>query len=252
MSLRPALLSLCLLCAAMPFAHAADAPAAAAPADAATANAIAGTQQWWKAFSVNDAAYLQAHTAPDMALTLASGATFDHAGLLAESATFTNGARMRMDWASEAVDFPTPDIAIVRSRLTETAGPSAKTYRVITVLEQRKGAWWVSKAQTTRELALAPRVPLSDAGGIDDLVGTYLTPGKKRLQVRRTDAGLELLDPDGKAYPLEPIGPGLFEFGELSLSKGTMRFAFSRGADGKVVAMTRLLPNAVSVYPRAP
>lgn len=228
----------------------ADDTAPADEPDAASQVVINETQRWWTAFAINDAAYLRAHTASEMTLTLANGGTFDRAGLLAQSATFTNGAAMKMEWPAQSVRFVTPDLALVHGRLDERVGPNGSTYRVLTVLERRKGHWWITTAQTTRELVAASRIPLADAGAIDDLVGNYLTPTHRRLQVIRDANGLAMLTPDGKTYPMEPIGPNLFELDEILLGQGIVRFAFARDAQGKVTAMTRLMASGLAVFPR--
>lgn len=230
--------------------HADDTIEPATELDAASQAAISRTQEWWTAFAMNDAAYLRAHTASEMTLTLANGGTFDRAGLLTLSATFTAGATMKMEWPTQSVRFATPDLTIVHGRLDERVGPNGSIYRVLTVLERRNGQWWVTTAQTTRELIAAPRIQLADAGAIDDLVGNYLTPMHHRLQVMHGDNGLVILTPEGQTHPMEPIGPSLFELDDVLLGQGLVRFAFARDAQGKVTAMTRLTAGGLAVFLR--
>ncbi|MCI4566661.1 nuclear transport factor 2 family protein [Lysobacter sp. CFH 32150] len=220
--------------------------------ESASTAAIAETQAWWHAFAIGDLAYLRDHTASQTVLTLASGASFDRDGLLAESASFTAGTSTRMEWGSQTVHFVSPDIAVVHSDLTETVGPNTSRYRFLTLLERSDGRWLVSGAQSTRIPSLSPRVSLAQAGVLMDFVGIYLTPKAGRLEVALRDGALVMVDPDGKPYPLEPIGPGLFEFGQVSSGKGIVRFAFTRDASGKVVSLSRLLPSSLSTFPRAP
>ena len=248
-----ALLLLALL--PMPYVHASDIAASTAvpvvASDVATQAVMAGTQAWWHAFAIGDLAYLRTHTAPEMALTLASGASFDHDGVLAESASFTAGASTRMEWGSQAVRFVTPDIATVHSDIVETVGANASRYRFLTLLERRDGRWVVSNAQSTRVPSLSSRVAPAEAGVLTDFAGFYVTPKAGRVEVALRDGALVVVDPDGNAFPLEPIGPGMFEFGQVSSGKGIVRFAFTRDASGKVVSMSRLLPSSLSTFPRA-
>lgn len=220
--------------------------------ESASTAAIAETQAWWHAFAIGDLAYLRDHTASQTVLTLASGASFDRDGLLAESASFTAGASTRMEWSSQTVHFVSPDIAVVHSDLTETVGLNASRYRFLTLLERHDGRWLISGAQSTRIPSLSPRVAPAQAGVLMDFAGIYLTPKAGRLEVALRDGALVIVDPDGKLYPLEPIGPGLFEFGQVSAGKGIVRFAFTRDASGKVVSLSRLLPSSLSTFPRAP
>ena len=249
MSLRLAAVLLVAL-AGVGVAHAGDPPAPAVAKDAASRAAIEGIEAWWQAFSRNDAAYLRAHSAPDLGLVLANGSTFDLAGMLAMSATFGDGKGVEMTWSDHAVRRPGPDVAIVQSHLDERVGPNRNAYRVLTVLERRAGTWQVSSAQSTRELIPSPRIPLADAGAVEDFVGHYLTPKRLRLSVERTESGLVLVAPDGKRYPIEPVGPALFELADPPQGQGVVRIAFARNADGKVTSLTRIVSSGLAVFPR--
>jgi hypothetical protein len=70
------------------------------------------------------------------------------------------------------------------------------------------------------------------------------------LRIVAQDSALALIEPSGAELRIEPIGPGLFEFTELSPSNGIVRFAFTRDAAGAVVAFSRLVPGAVNTFPR--
>lgn len=235
-------------------ASTACAGAAAGPAVAPydEAGALAMQRDWWRAFAVADTAYLQAHTAPRLALTLSSGLTFDRAGAIAQAARHTNGSRLGMDWGEQAVRVASPSTLVLTARVTETEGQTATTYRYLTVLERTGPEWRVAAAQSTRELAFTPRLPAAAAGPLADYAGGYRTPRGGTLQVVVRDSALGLVEPSGQELPLEPIGPSLFEFRELSPANGIVRFVFTRDESGRVAALVRLIPGHVNTFPRIP
>jgi hypothetical protein len=67
---------------------------------------------------------------------------------------------------------------------------------------------------------------------------------------RSRGAALVLIEPSGKELPLEPIGPALFEFRQLSAINGIVRFTFSRDGAGRVTAFNRLTSGRVDSFPR--
>lgn len=224
-------------------------PVSAQPADGK--GAIAAQRAWWKAFIVADTASLQARTAGTFTLTLSSGKTYDRATMLVEAASHTQGKEMDIEWGDELVQVPEPTIAIVTSRVKETAGPT-NVFRYVTILHRQGKEWRVAAAQTTRELDLTPRVPIARAGTLSDYAGSYLTPKGAVLRVVAHDAGLALVEPSGKELPLEPVGLGIFELDRLSLSNGLVRIVFLRDETGKVVSMNRLLSGAINSFARMP
>lgn len=231
------------------------APVAAQPAfpPADTAAAIASHRAWWQALVLADTAYLRARSASGLVLTLSSGRTFDRDGALREAASHSTGARLTTSWLTEEARPIGPDAIVVTSRLRESEGTAAMTYRYLTVLRRDAAReWHVLPAQSTREAAFTPRVPAAAAGVLADFAGTYRTPRGGALRVVAHDSLLALVEPSGAQLPLEPIGPGLFEFGALSASNGVVRFVFTRDAAGRVAALTRLVPGTVTTFPRAP
>jgi hypothetical protein len=224
------------------------------PADvpASQADILSAQRDWWRAFTVADTAYLRAHTAPGFSITLSSGRTYDRAGMLAEAATHVNGAGLDVRWAEESVPLATPSSAVATGRVTETAGGTSHVYRYLTVMERGAAGWRAAAAQSTRELAFTPRVPPAVSGPLADYAGGYRTPRGATLRVVVRDSLLGLVEPSGQELPMEPIGPALFEFRDLSLSNGIVRFVFTRDDAGRVTAMSRLVPGQVSTFPRIP
>jgi hypothetical protein len=225
-----------------------------APQTGATDDAAALTLQrdWWRAFTVADTAYLQAHTAPAFWMTLSNGRTYDRAGMLAQAATHVNGAGFDVRWADESVRLASPAAVVATGSVTETAAGTSHVYRYLTALERSGTGWRVAAAQSTRELTFTPRVPATVSGPLADYAGGYRTPRGGALQVMVRDSSLALIEPSGAELPMEPIGPALFEFRNLSMSNGIVRFAFARDTSGRVTAMTRLIPGQVSIFPRIP
>lgn len=220
-------------------------------ARADTAGVLEVQRGWWRAFTVADTAYLQAHTAPAFSLTISSGATFDRAAMLAQAATHVNGGRLTMAWADEAVRAPAPSLAIATTRATETDGQSVNsTYRYLTVMERGADGWRVAAAQSTRELTFTPRVSAAQAGDLGDFVGAYVTPRGTELRVEAHDSSLALIEPSGKELPMVPVGPALFELGGMSPSNGIVRLVFTRDARGRVTSMSRLINGVVTTFPR--
>lgn len=216
-----------------------------------SAGAIAAQCAWWTAFIVADTAHLQARSAPQLSVTISGGQTYDRPAMLAEAATHLRGKDLLIEWLDSAVQFPEPSIAIVTSRVRETAGPVG-IYRYMTVLRWSGKQWMVAAAQSTRELSLAPRVPESVSGALADYAGKYQTPKGGVLPVSVRGTGLLLVEPEGLEIPLEPVGPGVFEFNRLSLGNGLVRIVFPRDSNGRVTGMTRLLVGAVTTFPKLP
>ena len=151
------------------------------PLPADTARAVTAQRAWWRAFVLADTAYLRAHSAPTLSLTLSSGRTFDRDGALAEAASHTTGGELTVRWADEDVRSPAPRVAVVTSRVTEAVGPTSTTYRYLTLLERGALGWRVVAAQSTREAVFAPRAyaasarELADFAGVND-TGDVLLP----------------------------------------------------------------------------
>jgi hypothetical protein len=208
-------------------------------------------REWWNAYTVGDTAYLRAHTAPEFLMTLSSGRTYDRAAMLAEVASRPPAGSIGVEWADEAVHAPaTPMVRVATGRVHETLGQTVNVFRYLTVLEQVDGGWRVGAAQSTRVAVFTPRVSLERAGPLGDYAGEYRTPRGGVLRVVARDSALVLIEPSGAELPMEPTGPGIFEFDRLSPLNGIVRFVFSRDPAGRVVAMSRLISGEVTTFPR--
>lgn len=206
-------------------------------------------REWWNAYAAGDTAYLGARTAPEFVLTVSSGRTYDRAAMLAGAAAHQGG--VAMEWADEAVHpLSAPSVMVATGRVRETIGPTVNVFRYLTVLERGDGGWRVGAAQSTRVAEFTPRVSVDRAGPLGDYAGEYRTPRGGVLRVVARDSALVLIEPSGAELPMEPVGPGLFEFGRLSPLNGIVRFVFSRDPAGRVVAMSRLISGEVTTFPR--
>jgi len=226
------------------------ATAGGAPASGVGAAVLAAHHAWWQAFVNADTARLAPLTSPVFSLTLSSGTTFDRAATLAQAASYPPGAGLGIDWADEAVRPLGPGAVLVASRGSEAVGQTTQAYRYSAVLQEVGGTWRMSAAQTTRVAAFTPRVSAAVAGPLGDYAGEYRTPRGLALRIAVRDSILVLTEPSGKELPLEPIGPGLFEFAVLSPANGVVRFAFTRDPTGRVTALNQLAPGAVNRFPR--
>ena len=251
--IRAAVSLVCLSLASSFGACAGTVPGARPGSTAAdTAGALAAQRDWWRAFATADTAYLQAHTAQNFSLTLSSGQTFGRAAMLAQAASHVNGGRLAMQWSEESVRVAAPPLAVATTRVAESDGPTTATYRYLTVLERGGGPWRVAAAQSTRELVFSARVPVVQSGPLGDFAGGYRTPRGLVLRVEVRGAALAMVEPSGTEVPLEPIGPGIFEFRQLSPSNGMVRMVFTRDASGRVAGMTRLINGQATTFPRVP
>jgi hypothetical protein len=245
-----------LVCLSLASSQAACAGTVPGPRTASTAadttGSLAAQRDWWRAFATADTAYLQAHTAPDFSLTLSSGQTFGRAAMLGRAATHVNGGRLAMRWEEEAVRAVAPPLVVATTRLTETDGPTSATYQYLTVLDGTRGRWRVAAAQSTRALVFTPRVPVEQSGPLGDFAGGYRTPRGLVLRVEVRGVALAMVEPSGAEIPLEPIGPGIFEFRQLSPSNGMVRMVFTRDAAGRIAGMTRLINGEATTFPRIP
>ena len=210
---------------------------------------------WWRAFALADTVTLSALSAPDLGVTLSSGRTFDRAAALAESQSYTTGARLTLDWSDESFrPVAGSGVVVLSARLRETEGRTVNRYRMTTILERRPGValgWRVVLTQSTREVAAAARLARSEAGDLTVFAGRYRVPSGAALVVAVQDSALTLSDPNGAVQRLEAIGPSLFESTRVSGSNGVVRFAFARDSAGRVRALSRVIQSGVVTFPRA-
>ena len=209
-------------------------------------------RRWWRSIATGDTAFLEAHSAPVLSLTLSSGRTLDRQETLRQAAAFASSAPPTFGWSDETVRLISPDIAVARTRATESAGLASDAFRYTTILERRNAVWQVTSAQSTREAVFTPRLTAAAAGPMGDYVGRYRGPAGGIVQVLARDSVLALVQPNGREIRLEPIGPSLFEFDYVVPAGVIVRLVFTRDAGGRVVSATRLIPGGVNTFVRVP
>ena len=202
-------------------------------------SAIADARAWWRAVTFGDTSYLINHSTAELTVTFNSGRSFNHAEIIKQVATHDPKAPIKAEWFEAKQHSPNATTAIVTNRVVETLGKTPHVYKFMTVLIRSSSKWVVAAAQSTREIQLAPAVPVKEVGNLIDFTGSYKTPAGIILTTVIRDTSLILVEPSGAETRLEAIGPGLFEIPKI-LSAGNVRFVFSRDESGKVTSMTRV------------
>ena len=240
--------TLLLLASAAACATGRPTPPDAAPTD--VAGALEVQRGWWRALATRDTAYLAAHTARTLWLTLSSGRTLDRSATLAWSAGLAASAPPTFGWSDETVRLVAPGIAVAATRATESVALLSGAYRYTTVLERDGAGWRVTHAHSTREAEFAPRLTTAEAGGMADYVGEYRGPRGGIVRVVARDSVLALVEPSGRELRMEPVGPSLFEFDYVSPAGVIIRIAFARDASGQVTSASRLVPGGINTFVR--
>jgi hypothetical protein len=219
----------------------------------ATVAGVLETQRgWWRALALGDTAFLEAHSARPLSVTLSSGRTFDRAATIAQAVTFAGSTPPTFDWGDETVRLVAPGVAVATTRATESVALASSVYRYTTVLQRDGAGWRVTHAQSTREAVFTPRLTAAAAGSMADYVGEYRGPRGGTVRVVARDSVLALIEPSGRELRMEPIGPSLFEFDYLSPAGAIIRIAFARDANGRVTSASRLIPGGVNTFVRVP
>ena len=208
--------------------------------------AIVFAKAWWHAVTFGDTSGVKSYSTEQLTVTFNSGRTFARSDFIKQVAKHDPFAPITSEWSQVKQQVTTPETAIITNRIVETVGKMQHVYRLITVLTRVDSKWMVAAAQSTREIELAPPVPLSLVGNLRDFVGTFRTPGGLVLKTIVRDSSLVLLEPSGTETRLAAIGPGLFEIPQI-LSAGNVRFAFNRDKTGKVTHMTRVAPKITAM-----
>lgn len=222
--------------------------AQAAPVPHAAA-ARAAAQAWWVAFVRGDTAYVRERSAPGLLLTLSNGRTYDHAAMTVLGRVQL-GRTIRMQWLDSAVLHAGGTHMVTTHRVTETGQGAPQTYRYLTVLEARRGSWRVVAAQSTREMAAAPRVGPGVSGALTDYAGSYRGARGGLLRIVSSENSLTMIEPGGASQSLVPIGPGLFELDFTAAGGGVVQFVFARGATGRVASLSRVGIGVVTTWSR--
>lgn len=231
-------------------ATAGSAPRSAGPSG--VDGAVETQRGWWRALATGDTAFLGAHSARDLSLTLSSGRTFDRAATLAQAVTFAGSAPPTFGWGEETVRLVAPGVAVATTRATESVALASSAYRYMTVLGRDGEGWSVTSAQSTREAVFTPRLTTAAAGSMSDYVGDYRGPRGGIVRVVARDSVLTLIEPSGRELSMDPIGPSMFEFDYVSPAGVIIRMAFVRDASGRVTSANRLIPGGVNTFVRVP
>jgi hypothetical protein len=216
------------------------------------AGALETQRGWWRALATGDTAFLEAHSAHPLSLTLSSGRTLDRAATIAQAAAFAAGPPPTFGWSEETVRLVAPGVAVATTRATESAALVSSAYRYVTVLEREGAGWRVTFAQSTRDAVFTPRLTAAEAGPMADYVGDYRGPRGGIVRVVARDSVLALIEPSGRELRMEPIGPSLFEFDYVAPAGVIIRIAFARDASGRVTSANRLIPGSVNTFDRVP
>ncbi len=232
------LLAICILCRAVP-----------CTAQDSSQNApLSAAKAWWHATTFGDTAYLKDHSTGALTVIFNNGRSFTRSQIMAQVATHSPSANIRVEWSESMVQLPAPQTAIVTGRVVETVGRMPHHYLFLTVLVKEDAAWMVAAAQSTRVLELTPPIGLPDRDILEAYAGSYRTPAGGLLKLVLRDSALVLVEPSGTETELAPIGPDLFEVPRI-LSAGHVRFAFSRDRAGGISNMTRIA-HRITVMPR--
>jgi hypothetical protein len=222
-----------------------------APLSGMEREAISATaQRWWRVVAARDSAAVRAASVADLHVTLSSGRTYDRDQFLKAVGDFAAGPATSAAW-SEIDIRPLGEASVVLTGRSAESSPGGTTdYRYQMVLEREAGSWRMARTQSTRVLALTPRIPLAAAGPTADLVGAYRAPRGGSMHVTERNGALILTDPSGGESRMEPIGPGVFEIDYVTNSSGLVRMVFNRDSQGRVTGLTRLGAASIVTWPR--
>jgi hypothetical protein len=212
---------------------------------------VTAAEGWWHAIMYGDTAHLARRTDARLVLTFSSGKRFDRASLLGTAVNHhpKPSAFLRRTGADV---IPTGGSVVVSLQVVEGTDNGANAYHYLTVLEKHETEWRVVAAQSTRELAITPRVSAQMAGPFADYIGSYRGGRGGVLRIIARDSVLALIDPSGAEVRIEPIGPGLFELPMLYDGIALVRFAFARDTSGRVTSLSRMIYGSVNTWPRVP
>jgi hypothetical protein len=209
---------------------------------------IAAAKAWWHASTFGDTSYVKDHSTEGLTVVFNSGRSFTRSEIINQISAYDPSAPITSEWSHISVQSPVPQTSIVTNRVIETVGKTSHIYKWITVLVLINAQWKVAAVQSTREMELAPPIPISEAGNTSSYPGGYRTPGGAVLTIALRDSSLVLIEPSGQETKLSAIAPDLFEIPAI-LSAGNVRFAFSRDGNGNVASMIRIA-NKIMTMPK--
>ena len=207
--------------------------------------AVSVARAWWRDFAHGDTVALRAHSTDSTSFTSSIGRNLSQKEILTQAASQEKSGEIPITWSDLHLIRPSRESAIVIQRAVEGAGPTSVAYRYMAALRYQDGGWRVLAAQSTRETALATRVPSDLSGSLEEYAGDYLTPRGLILRVIREEGRLVLVEPSGARTSMEGIGPGIFESSAIPFT-GALRFLFTRNDSGKVSSLTRIGVNVVT------
>jgi ketosteroid isomerase-like protein len=164
-------------------------------------NPISVQRAWWSALPGSDTAYLRAHSAPDLTLTLSSGKSFGADSLVRSVATKRHD--IAVQWADEHVRYLDENTAVVTSQSTESEGPRSSTYRYTTVIRKGAQGWQVIAAQSTRLNSFTARSKAP--AQLVDFEGDYRTPRGLTLKITPYATFMTLREPSGLEVRMESV-----------------------------------------------
>lgn len=209
-------------------------------------SAIVAAKAWWHAVTFGDTSYVKSSSTDLLTVTFNNGRSFSRYEFVKQIAKNDPLAPITSEWSQIMQQLPSSETAIITNRIVETVGKMPHVYKFITVLTHVNSKWMVAAAQSTREIELAPPIPNSLVGNLNDFVGTFRTPGGMTLKTVVRDSSLVLVEPSGTETMLAAIGPGLFEIPQI-LSAGNVRFVFNRNETGKVAQMIRVAHKIITM-----
>jgi hypothetical protein len=213
-----------------------------------TGSPLAAAKAWWHAVTFGDTNYIKNNSTEKLTVTFNNGQSFTHQEIIVRVGTHNPLAKIAIEWSDITEQKPHPNTTIVTNRIEEKVGPMTHVYKFITVLVKAGSGWSVAAAQSTRELALALRISIMEAGNPEDYAGAYRTPAGMTLELVMKDTSLMMVEPSGAETKLEAIGHDLFELSTMPFA-GNVRFAFVRDAQGKVKSLTRIA-HVITAMPR--
>lgn len=210
----------------------------------------AAAQQWWRDVAARDSAAVRVASSPDLHVTLSSGRTYDRDEFLKAVGDFAAGPSTSTAWSEIDIRPLGPGSVVLTGRTAESNPTGTTEYRYQMVLERETGRWRMARTQSTRVLALTPRIPLAAAGNTADFIGAYRAPRGGLMHVTERKGALILADPSGGESRMEAIGPGVFEIDYVTNSSGLVRMVFNRDTLGRVTSLSRLGATSIVTWPR--
>lgn len=207
---------------------------------------VVAAKAWWHALTFGDTNYIKKNSTNELTVTYSNGHSFTRSQIIGEISNYEPRAKMTTEWFEINKQTANSLTAIITARVVESKGVNKGILKCITVLTQVGSKWKIAAAQSTKVAELSARIPVEQAGKLEDYAGSYRTPAGATLSVVVRDTLLVLTDPSGVETPLEAIGPALFEPPYVH-NVGNVRIAFSRDAIGRVTSLNRITNKVITM-----